>query len=1150
MANEFKVKNGLITPNAILEGSTSGSTTLQASSAASGTITLPALTGTIALTNNKLSVFAATTSAELASVISDETGTGNLVLSASPTFTGTISAANLTLSGNLTVNGTTTTINSTTVSVDDKNIILADVASPSDATSDGGGITLKGTTDKTFNWVDATDAWTSSEHLNLLTGKSYYINGVAVLNSTSLGSGITSSSLTTLGTIATGTWQASLISSTYGGTGVNNGGRTLTINSGNLTFAADAAGSSVIVPSSGTLATLAGTETLTNKTLTTPIISSISNTGTITLPTSTDTLVGRATTDILSNKTLTTPKINDTSSDHTYNFASSELSANRTITLPLLTGDDTFVFESHTQTLTNKTLTSPTVSGLYLSDSSIVFEGSSADGFETTLTVTNPTTDQIITLPNATTTLVGTNTSDTLTNKTLTSPDINAGTVDSITSFSLRDTSAAFDVTITSASSTALTAARTLTLDLVNVNRSVKLAGNLDLAANLITSGGHSVTFNTTGATSLTLPTSGTIITQDSLNTPTLTTPKINDASSDHTYNFTVNELTGNRNITLPLLTSNDTFVFEAHTQTLTNKTLTSPTVSGLYLSDSSIVFEGSSADTNETTLTVTNPTADRTITIPDASGTIALTNNKLSDFSATTSSELAGVISDETGSGSLVFATSPTFTTGIDGGATFSAFASSTSLTLGYSSTAASTTNISTGAVAAATTKTINIGTGGAASSTTNINLGSSNGGTVTVNKDLVVTGDLTVNGTTTTVNSTTITVDDKNIELGSVATPTNTTADGGGITLKGATDKTFNWVNATSAWTSSEHVALASGKNVLLNGSTSGTITLAVAAAAGTNTVTFPATTGNVVTTGDTGTVTNTMLAGSIAAGKLTLTSANIIVGNGSNVGAAVAMSGDITIDNTGATTIGSGKVTNAMLAGSIAAGKLTLTSANIIVGNGSNVGAAVAMSGDATIANTGALTIANSAVTYAKIQNVSATDKILGRSSAGAGIVEEITCTSAGRALLDDADASAQRTTLGLGSAATMTGPSGTIVGTSDNQTLTNKTLGLPKFDISAAVSAAGSTQGTATALTTMINNVTTVAASTGVVLPTAVAGYMVIVRNGGANALNVYPATGAAINAGAANAAHSLPVGAMIQYVATSTTQWYTMSSTFA
>ena len=138
-----------------------------------------------------------------------------------PLTGGTISS-NLTVSGNLTVNGTTTNINSTNLVVEDKNVVLGDVATPTDTTADGGGITLKGATDKTFNWVDATDAWTSSEHLNLLTGKAFYINGSSVLSSTTLGSGVTASSLTSVGTIGTGTWQGTVVGITYGGTGANN----------------------------------------------------------------------------------------------------------------------------------------------------------------------------------------------------------------------------------------------------------------------------------------------------------------------------------------------------------------------------------------------------------------------------------------------------------------------------------------------------------------------------------------------------------------------------------------------------------------------------------------------------------------------------------------------------------------------------------------------------------------------------------------------------------------------------------------------------------------------------------------------------------------------------------------------------------------
>ena len=65
----------------------------------------------------------------------------------------------------------------------------------------------------------------------------------------------------------------------------------------------------------------------------------------------------------------------------------------------------------------------------------------------------------------------------------------------------------------------------------------------------------------------------------------------------------------------------------------------------------------------------------------------------------------------------------------------------------------------------------------------------------------------------------------------------------------------------------------------------------------------------------------------------------------------------------------------------------------------------------------ASIGTAAISGSAITYAKLQNVSATDRLLGRSSAGSGVVEEIVCTAAGRALIDDASASDQRTTLGL-------------------------------------------------------------------------------------------------------------------------------------
>jgi len=98
----------------------------------------------------------------------------------------------LVVGGNLTVEGTTTTLNTSIFTVEDKNIIIANVSAPTNGTADGAGITIKGTTDKTIAYSNSSNWLDISETLNLASGKALYIGGTKVIDGNSLGSAITS----------------------------------------------------------------------------------------------------------------------------------------------------------------------------------------------------------------------------------------------------------------------------------------------------------------------------------------------------------------------------------------------------------------------------------------------------------------------------------------------------------------------------------------------------------------------------------------------------------------------------------------------------------------------------------------------------------------------------------------------------------------------------------------------------------------------------------------------------------------------------------------------------------------------------------------------------------------------------------------------
>jgi hypothetical protein len=242
-------------------------------------------------------------------------------------------------------------------------------------------------------------------------------------------------------------------------------------------------------------------------------------------------------------------------------------------------------------TLLNTDLTTISTDNHIFSGGSIIFEGATDDGFETTLAVTDPTADRTITLPNATGTVSLTDATETLTNKTLTSPTLTSAVLN-----------------------TGVSGSAVLDEDDMSSDSATKLATQQSIKAYVD---------NTLAAQDLDIaPDSGTgqsIV----LESETLTFSGgsgIASSATSNTLTFAISDV-----------------VQKTATQTLTNKTFTSPTInaltfssgqttSGINIGASGIIFEGATADAHETTLTVVEPTQDNTITIPNSTMTAITT--------------------------------------------------------------------------------------------------------------------------------------------------------------------------------------------------------------------------------------------------------------------------------------------------------------------------------------------------------------------------------------------------------------------------------------------------------------------------------------------------------------------------------------------
>ena len=290
--------------------------------------------------------------------------------------------------------------------------------------------------------------------------------------------------------------------------------------------------------------------------------------------------------------------------------------------------DATVATLTGSQTLTNKTLTSPTINtgtislgaNLTMGAYSLVFEGSTADDFETTLTVTDPTADRTITLPNATDTLVGLATTDTLTNKTLTSAVLNTG----VSGSAIKDED---DLTSNSATHLATQQSIKAYVDSQVTAQDLDFQGDsggalaIDLDSETLTIAGGTGLDSVGSGNSITLNIDATVATLTG--SQTLTNKTIDSASNTLTLDLGEGTLTGTTAEFNSAL-QDGSFTTLAGTETLTNKTLTAPKIADDgFIADASgneqILFQTTASAVNY--LEVTNSAAGNGFKVGTAGG-------------------------------------------------------------------------------------------------------------------------------------------------------------------------------------------------------------------------------------------------------------------------------------------------------------------------------------------------------------------------------------------------------------------------------------------------------------------------------------------------------------------------------------------------